>query len=88
VAKVIITMPDDFLIMVDEEAKAEHRSRSEFVREALRRYLAECTPGAGKEQNKEIQEAVRRIDEARKRSTGSKVKGSEIIRQWRYRLDR
>lgn len=37
--RVNITMPRDFLKQVDGEAKREHRSRSELIREALRAYL-------------------------------------------------
>lgn len=87
-AKVIITMHNEFLRNVDEEAKAEHRSRSEFIREALRYYIAERRPDIIHERSKRIQEAVTQLDEARSRSIGGKVKGSEIIRQWRYRLER
>lgn len=38
-AKVMISLPDEFLARVDEAARAEHRSRSELVREALRSWL-------------------------------------------------
>ena len=87
-AKVIITMHNEFLKTVDEKAKAEHRSRSEFVREALRYYIAERRPDIIHERSKRMQEAVTHLDEARRRSMGGKVKGSEIIQQWRYRLER
>lgn len=40
-AKVMISLPDEFLARVDEAARAEHRSRSEFIREALRRWFEE-----------------------------------------------
>lgn len=36
--RVNITMPKEFLAMVDENAKLEHRNRSELIREALRTY--------------------------------------------------
>ena len=35
-AKVMVSFPDDFLKKVDEEARSQNRSRSEFIREALR----------------------------------------------------
>ena len=38
--KVMVSFPNEFLIQVDAFAKAEHRSRSELVREALRQYMA------------------------------------------------
>ena len=38
-AKVLISMPDDFLSKIDNFAAVEQRSRSELIREALRSYL-------------------------------------------------
>lgn len=42
-AKVMISLPDEFLERVDRAARREHRSRSELIREALRRWLDEQT---------------------------------------------
>lgn len=39
-AKVIISLPDQFLKEVDKIAKRELRSRSELFREAIRVYLS------------------------------------------------
>lgn len=39
VVRVMLSMPPEFLSRVDEVAAREHRSRSDLVREALRRYL-------------------------------------------------
>lgn len=38
-AKILVTMPDDFLHRVDGVANDEQRSRSELIREALRSYM-------------------------------------------------
>ena len=38
-AKILVTMPDDFLHRVDGIANDEQRSRSELIREALRSYM-------------------------------------------------
>ncbi|MEW5822637.1 MAG: ribbon-helix-helix domain-containing protein [Cyanobacteriota bacterium] len=38
-ARVLISMPDDFLNKIDEVADTEQRSRSELIREALRTYI-------------------------------------------------
>lgn len=38
-ARVLISMPDDFLTMIDQLADNEQRSRSELIREALRTYI-------------------------------------------------
>jgi metal-responsive CopG/Arc/MetJ family transcriptional regulator len=39
VVRVMLSMPPEFLAQVDAVAGREHRSRSDLVREALRRYL-------------------------------------------------
>jgi Arc/MetJ-type ribon-helix-helix transcriptional regulator len=38
-AKVMVSFPADFLERVDEEARIQNRSRSELIREALRKSL-------------------------------------------------
>ncbi|MFA6989866.1 MAG: ribbon-helix-helix domain-containing protein [Candidatus Gastranaerophilaceae bacterium] len=38
-ARVLISMPDDFLSKIDEVADTESRTRSELIREALRTYI-------------------------------------------------
>jgi predicted DNA-binding protein len=38
-SKLVISMPDKFLEEVDEFAKQEQRTRSELIREALRKYM-------------------------------------------------
>lgn len=38
-ARVLISMKDEFLRRVDEVAEIEQRSRSELIREALRAYI-------------------------------------------------
>jgi CopG family transcriptional regulator / antitoxin EndoAI len=38
-AKVLISMREDFLDMIDEMAEDEQRSRSELIRQALRVYM-------------------------------------------------
>lgn len=38
-AKVLVTMPDEFLHRVDGIATNEQRTRSELIREALRTYM-------------------------------------------------
>ena len=42
-AKILVTMPDDFLHRVDGIASNEQRSRSELIREALRSYMKRMT---------------------------------------------
>ncbi len=38
-ARVLISMPEDFLGKIDQVAEGENRSRSELIREALRSYI-------------------------------------------------
>ena len=38
-ARILISMPEDFLGKIDKVAEDESRSRSELIREALRSYI-------------------------------------------------
>ena len=38
-ARVLISMPEEFLNKIDEVADGENRTRSELIREALRTYI-------------------------------------------------
>ena len=38
-ARVLISMPEDFLSRIDQVAEGENRTRSELIREALRSYM-------------------------------------------------
>lgn len=42
-AKILVTMPDEFLSKVDGLASNEQRTRSELIREALRTYMRRVT---------------------------------------------
>jgi CopG family transcriptional regulator/antitoxin EndoAI len=44
-ARVLISMKDEFLERIDEVAENEHRSRSELIREALRTYITRRNTG-------------------------------------------
>jgi CopG family transcriptional regulator / antitoxin EndoAI len=50
-AKVLISMPEEFLSIIDTYAASEQRTRSELVREALRSYIKR-----GKSFNTELNE--------------------------------
>ncbi|MBE0448905.1 MAG: ribbon-helix-helix protein, CopG family [Actinobacteria bacterium] len=80
--RMIVSVPEEFLKKIDQVAAMEHRSRSELVREALRKYL-ETSPEV---KTKKRIEAARIMDEARDKTVGSKISGSEIVHSWRYRL--
>ena len=38
-ARVLISMPEEFLSRIDEVAEGENRTRSELIRETLRTYI-------------------------------------------------
>ena len=38
-ARVLISMPEEFLDRIDQVAEGENRTRSELIREALRTYM-------------------------------------------------
>lgn len=59
-ARVLISMPDDFLNKIDEVAEGEQRSRSELIREALRSYInrSKIRDNAIANQNASILEAL------------------------------
>ena len=38
-ARILVSMKDNFLKTIDKMAQTEQRSRSEFIREALREYM-------------------------------------------------
>ena len=38
-SRLMISMPDEFLAQIDKMAEQEQRSRSELIREALRKYM-------------------------------------------------
>lgn len=60
-AKVLISMRDDFLEQVDGIAELEQRTRSELIRQALREYIAgrrSRTGGANTKRNAELIESL------------------------------
>lgn len=90
-ARVIVTVPDEFLAQVDETARKEHRSRSELIREALRQYVT--TPrqkGPLQEQSAATtQEAVGIIEHLRTQAAARAQQATnsvEVIRAFRGEL--
>ena len=47
-ARFMVSMPEELLKKLDRLAKQEHRSRSELLREAARRYLSEPEKPSGR----------------------------------------
>lgn len=83
-SRIIITVPDPLLKEIDREAKQDHRSRAELVRDALRIYLDRKR--AEEEEEAKRRRAAKLMDELRKETIGKGVKASEVIKKWRYRL--
>lgn len=86
-SRVMITVPDEFLAEIDSAATAQHRSRSELFREAMRQYLR-TAPSQSAPSAQEAAGIIERL--RRKAETRAEVaQGStEIIRAFRgYPLD-
>jgi Arc/MetJ-type ribon-helix-helix transcriptional regulator len=79
-AKVMISLPERFLSEVDKAAEAEHRTRSDLVREALREYLREGKLSKRPIENPRVKEAFQTI---RSLSWKQKFDSTEIIRKMR-----
>lgn len=62
-AKVMISIPEPFLKKVDRAAREEHRSRSEFFREAVRLYLRIRASRHRLIDDPQVQQAVALMDE-------------------------
>lgn len=81
-AKVMISIPEQFLEEIDHIVEQEHRNRSEFFREAARLYLqvkkAQVTPG----QDPIVQRAIA-IQDAIAHQDTAKWDGTAEIRKWR-----
>ena len=81
--KVMVSFPDEFLAEVDRIAKAEHRNRSELVREAIRYYIAaryrDSKPGT----RPQVQQAVEAQNALARLSPGAGEDSTAEIRRWR-----
>ena len=82
-AKVMISLPKPFLEEIDRRAKAEHRSRSEFLREAVRFYLRAQEGRLPPGQLPEVQRAVAMQDRLSQVMKHSDVDSVEALRHWR-----
>jgi metal-responsive CopG/Arc/MetJ family transcriptional regulator len=68
-ARVLISLPDDFLATVDAFAASQQRSRSELIREALRKYMEQnpAAETASRAAGKPASDAMSRIQELRRK---------------------
>jgi Arc/MetJ-type ribon-helix-helix transcriptional regulator len=84
-AKVMVSFPDEFLAQVDAIAEAEHRSRSELVREALRQYIVSRETALRPIDRPEVQEAIRIQDEIAQAVPSVGKDSTKDVRYWRDR---
>ena len=81
--KIMVSIPDEMLSELDQAAKEDHRSRSEFIREAVRLFLqvrkSHSVPGQALRVKKAIavQDALAQVD------TAIDWDGTYEIRKWR-----
>ena len=82
-AKVMISIPEEFLAKIDKAAEEENRSRSEFLREAARLYLEirKTPPPPG--QDPRIQKAIAIQDTLAHQDTLMDWDSTAEIRKWR-----
>ena len=86
-AKIMISLPDEFLKIIDQAAKREHRRRSEFLREAVRFFLSQKELSeVNLREDPEVRQALRVQDESRRRFRNLKVDSTEVIRRFRGRI--
>ncbi len=84
-AKVMLSIPDDFLKQVDEVAKSRHQSRSEYFRELARRDVErrQREEAVAKGSMEAAAEAWERIQAFAERMRGTSWDPVADIRRWR-----
>lgn len=83
-AKVMISLPDEFLKAVDNVSQAEHRTRSEFIREAVRAYLQQERPYTRPIDNHAIRRAYESIRGTKWRGKFDSTRLIRHMRETRY----
>jgi metal-responsive CopG/Arc/MetJ family transcriptional regulator len=81
--KVMVSFPDEFLAQVDRIAREEHRSRSELLREAMRRYMVSRQEERRPGDDPVVQRAVARQDQLSQVAPGTGEDSSADVRHWR-----
>jgi CopG family transcriptional regulator/antitoxin EndoAI len=82
-AKVMVSLPDEFLVEVDRVAQEEHRTRSELVREALRLYMAVRQQPRRPADDARVLRAVKTQDSLARLAPGIGEDSTADIRRWR-----
>lgn len=81
--RVMISLPQEFLAEIDRVAEEERRSRSEFLREAVRFYIQARRVQYRPVDDPRVQRAVEVMDRIAHLSPGTDEDSTEFIRQWR-----
>ncbi len=82
-AKIMISIPDEMLSELDQTAKEDHRSRSEFIREAVRLFLQVRKSRSALNQDPRIRKAIAVQDALAASDTAKHWDGTHEIRKWR-----
>ena len=84
-SKVMISIANELLQLIDESAKKEHRSRSEFIREASRVYLRINQTGdrLTRRTDPQILQAIKIQDEIAQKDSTPSWDSVQEIRHWR-----
>ena len=80
--KVMLSMPEHFLKEIDRQAREEHRTRSELLREAARQYLDRSRPSKRPIDDPKIRDAFESLDELRSQWSG-RWDSATVIREMR-----
>ncbi|OGP91181.1 MAG: hypothetical protein A2156_02650 [Deltaproteobacteria bacterium RBG_16_48_10] len=79
----MVSIPEEMLSELDQTAKADHRSRSEFIREAVRLFLQVRKSRSTPNQDLRIRKAIAVQDALAARDTAEDWDGTYEIRKWR-----
>jgi metal-responsive CopG/Arc/MetJ family transcriptional regulator len=82
-AKIMVSIPEEMLSELDQTAKEDHRSRSEFIREAVRLFLQVRKSRSVPNQDSRIRKAIAVQDTLAASDTAKEWNGTYEIRKWR-----
>jgi len=82
-AKIMVSIPEEMLSELDQTAKEDHRSRSEFIREAVRLFLQVRKSRFVPNQDSRIRKAIAVQDTLAASDTAKEWNGTHEIRRWR-----
>jgi len=84
-AKIMVSIPEEMVADLDQAAKEEHRSRSEFIREAVRMYIQLQKSHHVPSEIPKVREAIAAQDSLAAADTARDWDGTYEIRKWRER---